>query len=189
MSTTRDIPRLEQRRIEREVRFHLVQRIRENTNANINYNKEECIKGQCVHENEIDKYFMFDHMDPAEFEWGALSKALIRMRENKHLVFLHFINVPIYQNKHMIRNQTFYFIGLTAHLSAWHKFITDQVNKFGLFDKDLKESTNMYECFLPKINVLHDNTLIGWWAINQPIPGVLFVHKCHAERWLEFIKQ
>jgi len=129
--------------------------------------------------NDIDRCFSFHYMGSAEFEFGALPKALREMREAPDL------------NPEPIRI-TFTFQGKAAR--AWYVGIVNEQILFyarslledqtGTRDKfRLKEATRMRDAFTEG----EDGYGIpdGWWVIDQPVPWLLFKKKEHAKLWLE----
>lgn len=122
----------------------------------------------------IDSVFRFDYMGSAEFEFGALPKALRSMRLASKYIDPEPIRIK------------------TEHGNLWYVGIADNeiidftkdliVDQMTLGKMRLKERTKMRDSLSEGDNGHFSPD--GWWAIDQPVPWVLFIKKEDAKIWI-----
>jgi len=124
----------------------------------------------------IDGHFEFDYMGSAEFEFGALNKALKAMRAAPDI---H--PEPIQISVEGIPD--FWYVGTQIEeIIDWVKlFIVDQHS--GKREIWLKERTDLRRAVDKDGRWLPD----GWWAIDQPVPWLIFLNRESAKIWLRYM--
>lgn len=129
----------------------------------------------------IDGYFSFDYMGSSEFEWGALPKALSSMREH----------AGVYPDKPVRikdeKGRVIWYVGPEDTLEMARELFIDQ--SYGTRGWILKERTNMSYAYDSRSGVSGHLIPVGWWAIDQDWPWLLFVKKEHAGEWISRMKE
>ena len=123
----------------------------------------------------VDAYFGFDYMGSAEFEFGALFKALKVMRENADAY-----GEPVRLKDE--NGRVIWFVGPEDKLAFATEFFADQ--SYDKREIRLKECSRMVDAYQPERPEYGERAPIGWWAIDQEIPWLLFVKKDDAREWL-----
>lgn len=131
----------------------------------------------------IDAHFNWDYMGRAEFEFGALGRALTQMRENANADIITAVKIEFNEkNSHGIVDHECkaYYTGPKAGYEVAKSFFLDQLGprKIRLFepsyiDESYKEAKSYSKC-------------IGWWCIddNRAIaPWALFKTDPDARQW------
>jgi hypothetical protein len=119
----------------------------------------------------VDRYFGFDYMGSAEFEFGTLPTALKQMR-----------STDLVLERLTVKPHQVWYVGPKAISLTALSFFTDQL---GPKRWPLKEWTAIKENYLtpPPARCL---AFDGWWALDMD--WILFKQKEHAELWLREIK-
>ena len=142
---------------------HLVQRI-------------HVLAEQRENKKSVDRWFAFDYMGSAEFEFGVLGKALKRMEA-----------MPILAVDHIKlgTREVAWFVGIENELPTARAFFADQV---GSKQWLLKEVTGIKETYHPEQERFRGYSgYDGWWAIDMT--WCLFKQQPHAELWLKCLKE
>jgi hypothetical protein len=116
----------------------------------------------------IDRLFAFDYMGSSEFEWGALPAALREMRE--HTLVIRSIR----HGEH-----TCTFIGHAGDEVKAQTFFADQL---GERTASLKEATGLRRTYNGE---KYADKTIGWWALDQDCPWLIFRNMADAYAWNE----
>lgn len=129
----------------------------------------------------VDAIFGFSYMGAAEFEYGALSTALGAMRANlkdieAEPVRIEDTDTPIQERR------VCWFVGPRDKVAFATEFFADQ--SYDRREIRLMERTQMSYAYQPERPEDADQAPIGWWAIDQEIPWLLFVNKEDASEWL-----
>jgi len=131
---------------------------------------------QRENKKSVDRWFAFPYMGSAEFEFGALPKALKRLRE-----------LPIVAVDHIKlgTREVAWFVGAESEVPTARAFFIDQLGpKLWL----LKERTSIKQTYHPaEDRSLGYGAFDGWWAIDMTF--CLFKQQQHAELWLKCLKE
>lgn len=122
----------------------------------------------------IDALFEFDYMGAAEFEFGALPKALKAMRAAKSKRWR--------PQKIDFGNYRTYYVGAPDVIGVAAQLFEDQFKPIGERHR-LKELTYIRESYIDeeRRGILPFD---AWWALDPVPPFALFKQKDHAEAWL-----
>lgn len=118
----------------------------------------------------VDGVFAFDYMGSAEFEFGALGVALRAMRANK----ANLVSLLLVHDKYRCT-----FLGLDSDTEIAEAFFADQLNE--RCKLRLKEASNVRGAYTGD---KYDAKIIGWWALDQDCPWLLFKDATHATAWM-----
>jgi hypothetical protein len=128
----------------------------------------------------VDKLFELDYMGSAEFEFGAINKALKAMRAAKNSKWRV---RPI-----MALNMTCYHVGNPDDLSTAMQLFEDQLKPRDQRQGYTKEWTYIYETYFPDPKRRHLGPYHGWWAVDEDRESfVLFKDIKHAEDFLSVL--
>lgn len=116
----------------------------------------------------VDRLFAFDYMGAAEFEWGALPAALREMRAH---------TLVIRALRHGDHACT--FIGQPEDEAKAQSFFVDQLGERAV---SLKEATGLRRTYNGE---KYADKTIGWWALDQGCPWLIFRNKADAYAWQE----
>lgn len=132
----------------------------------------------------VDRYFSFDYMGSAEFEFGALPSALKSMRAHPTL--------PEWKPTELThKSHCLWFLGpkdlepvaLELFKSRFHD----------RYESDLKERTYIFESLTGKDRNGEDRqylvNIVGWWCIDTDLGFALFKDKDHAKWFLTGLRQ
>lgn len=124
----------------------------------------------------VDAFFRFDYMGSAEFEYGALHKALKAMRAEASSYPPDPVKIED-ENGRVI-----WFVGPESRLDCARGIFADQ--SYDKREIRLKERTNMAYAYQPERDGDGERAPVGWRAIDQENPWLLFTEKEHASAWL-----
>lgn len=134
----------------------------------------------------VDRYFGFDYMGSAEFEFGSLPSALEFMREDVAQWAKEPLKIEV--GKHVA-----WYVGPQESQERARKFFTWQLNKNERYKGQyLQERTQILDSYEPENEHMADwyGRIIGWWAIDAaPCPWAFFKKKEYAERWLKCLQE
>lgn len=130
----------------------------------------------------VDRFFIFDYMGSAEFEFGALPEALKRMRANAD-------KLVVEQFTHKLPTHNVYasFVGVPSEKEMARTIFLDQLIEDKLRFKEplyLKESLLNNDT----INQRYGSRFDGWWALDADAPWALFKFRKQAEQFLSCLK-
>jgi hypothetical protein len=125
----------------------------------------------------VDRYFSFDYMGAAEFEWGALPQAMKKM--------LAAVDDSWEVTKVTVDTHTCWYVGPASALKLATALFADQLNDYDQQKHRLKESTYIRYVYIEKNEHFK---AIGWWSLGHD-PFVLFVSKANAKQWLKCIRE
>lgn len=121
----------------------------------------------------VDKFFSFDYMGSAEFEWGALPRALKEMR--KCLADTAFeirrIDLTGASKPHV------WFVGRPQDAEQAVAWVTDQARS----DPKIRMKEASY--FAEALAGSHTADIQGWWSLNDK--WCIFLKKDDARNWLK----
>ena len=124
----------------------------------------------------IDRWFKFDYMGSAEFEFDTLPQALKRMRA---------LSIITIEHIKLGTKEVAWFVGTESELPTARAFFRDQVGPDQWF---LKEVTSIKETYHPgNARFKGYGAFDGWWAIDMTF--CLFKTQQHAELWLKCLKE
>ena len=128
-------------------------------------------------EKGIDAFFSFDYMGSAEFEFGTLFRtlSLMRAQEAEYL--------PEPKRIKDVNGRIAWFIGSETMLELARRVFLDQSYAANQ-SMDFKESTAMLHAYEPVRDEDKERAPIGWWALDQKLPWLLFTKKDYARQWL-----
>lgn len=126
----------------------------------------------------VDRYFLFDYMGSAEFEFGALPKALSEMRSE--------VTESWAPEKIEAAGHTIWFVGPPRFLSIAAKFFEAEISGARMY---LKEVTCIRDTYLGTSAPYKLSTaFVGWWCVDKGKPFILFKEKDDAGKWLECLR-
>lgn len=122
----------------------------------------------------VDALFSLDYMGSAEFEFGAIPKALKSMRAAKNESWI----IRTIQARACVA----YYVGSPESFNTAVQFFEDQVKPREERKGHTKEWTYIYETYHPDPKRHHLGPYHGWWAVDEGEPSfILFKDKKHAE--------
>jgi hypothetical protein len=134
-----------------------------------------------VQKTGVDRLFGFDYMGSAEFEFGALPKALREMRAAPDIcrdpvrIKLSSLD-PVWSGE----VSSLWYVGVESEeVLGWAKSLI--VDQLGPRTFMLKERTKMASSLNGETGYSIPD---GWWAIDQDPPWALFTKKEYANLWL-----
>ena len=138
----------------------------------------------------IDKFFEFDFMGSAEFEFGALGKALKQMREsyadNPQLWSVEIIRFSA-PKAGVDKTCEIFFVGPRSMLIDAAALFTDQLLPIQSRVGHTKELTFIRDTYFPE-SAKFPKQVSAWWALDSAFPFVL-CRKCeNAKLWLDAMK-
>jgi hypothetical protein len=127
----------------------------------------------------IDSAFHMNYMGAAEFEWGALPKALGEMKDQREKM-KHVVELITPDNKYRV-----WFVGRAKDVENATEFFIDQMEERKW---NLKERTYIAPS-LDEADPCHwfYKELIGWWALDTEVPFALFTTREYADTWLRLL--
>lgn len=135
-----------------------------------------------VNATDVDKHFGFDYMGSAEFEFGALPKALRAMRAHVG----EYLKEPLKIIEEYGRIAWYVGPDDPDIIQMASDVFLDQ--SYGhKHTMRLKERTMMEDHYEPSEWSRH--APIGWWAIDQERPWLLFVKREFGQQWLECLRE
>lgn len=136
----------------------------------------------------VDRRFQFDYMGAAEFEYGALPKALKQMREAvTRKSFVCEIGTHLGSPPEAF---TAYLVGAPATQELARRLFIDQLKPRAEREGQTKERSEIFETYFPNADPVywkHRKSIDGWWVVEIAEPFILFKEKAHAQEWLELL--
>lgn len=131
----------------------------------------------------VDAFFDFDYMGAAEFEFGALNTALKSMRSQVG----EYTSEPVRIKE---EGQVVWYVGPTDEdmIASATELFNSQRKKATRFDMRFKMPTYIHYHYDPQDEYETQQSPVGWWAIDQPKPWLLFVRKDSARNWIKGMK-
>lgn len=126
----------------------------------------------------VDKYFGMDYMGRAEFEFGELPRAVKLMRQTWDKAW-----VP----KRIEHDDCVaWYVGAPEYLEQAETIFRDQVGPNKLHFKEPLRLAVAYDRGRYARDERFD--IVGWWALDAPLPWCLFKEKEDALNWIKGIK-
>lgn len=121
----------------------------------------------------VDKFFRFDYMGSAEFEWGALPRAIKQMREHLAETAVEIRRIDLAgASKPWV-----WFVGAPPDAGQAVAWVTDQVQS----DRKIRMKEASY--FADAMATPHLADIQGWWSLNDK--WCVFLKKDDARNWLK----
>lgn len=136
----------------------------------------------------VDQFFEMDYMGAAEFEYGALPKALKEMRCLGDLKPVRIQIEAEIQNRQTGYWEKiapeFWFVGPDNLIPVAREFIKDQLTKQ---KTRLKEGTRIKQRYTDKIP--YYNKFVGWWCVDEKLSFAFFCTQQDAKNWCKGLRQ
>jgi len=132
----------------------------------------------------IDAHFKWDYMGSAEFEFGALGKALKLMRTAKDKTWV------VQTIRSIVWDQEAFYVGELDGRAMAEAILTDGLNPFSRRKLRFKESTMIEESYEIEPSNKGSRVFDGWWAIDATpewVPFAFFKKPEHATVFLNAI--
>ena len=126
----------------------------------------------------VDKFFQFDYMGSAEFEFGACSEALKAMASNLDSLLENPARIKVSSGDDFY---TVWYTGAKEDLENAEAFFRDQISDCNWH---LKEGSRIKDCFFTEGGKSdYFSRYIGWWAIDEKVPWCIFKKKTDAVKF------
>ena len=127
----------------------------------------------------VDRYFSFEYMGSAEFEFGALGVALKEMRSQ--------IKENWKPSLCKIEDKRVWYVGPDEHKQVAIDFFVDQLKPYGQRKARLQEPSRIFENYDTSEKTSWAQN-VGWWCIDRGLVFVLFQKKEQAVNWLKGLR-
>lgn len=121
----------------------------------------------------VDKFFSFDYMGSAEFEWGALPRAIKQMRKHQAETAFGIRRIDLVGAP----KPWVWFVGAPQDVEQAVAWVTDQARS----DRKIRMKEASYFADALATPSLAD--IQGWWSLNDK--WCVFLKKDDARNWLK----